>query len=73
LGASKISKDESDEGLIKAIAAGSECAMRTLYARHRVRLYHFITCLVIDTGRAEDLVSEVSATSTPASTPPPVQ
>jgi RNA polymerase sigma-70 factor, ECF subfamily len=54
-----ISRDESDEGLIKAIAVGSECAMRTLYARHRVRVYHFITRIVIDTGRAEDLVSDV--------------
>jgi RNA polymerase sigma-70 factor (ECF subfamily) len=56
---STISNDESDEGLIKAIAAGSESAMRTLYARHRVRVYRFITRIVIDTGRAEDLVSEV--------------
>jgi RNA polymerase sigma-70 factor (ECF subfamily) len=44
--ASTISKDESDECLIKAIAAGSECATRTLYARHRVRVYHFITRIV---------------------------
>jgi len=54
-----ISKNESDEDLIKAIAAGSERAMRILYARHRVRAYHFITRIIIDTGRAEDLVSEV--------------
>jgi RNA polymerase sigma-70 factor, ECF subfamily len=33
--------------------------MRTLYARHHVRVYRFIARLVIDTGRAEDLVSEV--------------
>jgi RNA polymerase sigma-70 factor, ECF subfamily len=52
-------KNESDEGLIEAIAAGSQSAMRTLYARHRVRVFRFIARLVIDTGRAEDLVSEV--------------
>jgi RNA polymerase sigma-70 factor, ECF subfamily len=50
---------QSDEALMKAIAAGDESAMRTLYARHNVRLYHFIARLVTDAGRAEDLVSEV--------------
>jgi RNA polymerase sigma-70 factor, ECF subfamily len=53
------SKNESDEGLIKAIAARSQSAMRTLYARHHVRVFRFIARLVTDTGRAEDLVSEV--------------
>jgi RNA polymerase sigma-70 factor, ECF subfamily len=50
---------QSDEALMKAIAAGDQCAMRTLYARHNVRLYHFIVRMVADAGRAEDLVSEV--------------
>jgi RNA polymerase sigma-70 factor (ECF subfamily) len=50
---------QSDVALIKAIAAGDQSAMQTLYARHSVRLYHFIARLVADTGRAEDLVSEV--------------
>jgi RNA polymerase sigma-70 factor (ECF subfamily) len=50
---------QSDEALIKAIAAGDGSAMRILYARHNVRLYHFIVRLVTDAGRAEDLVSEV--------------
>jgi RNA polymerase sigma-70 factor (ECF subfamily) len=49
----------SDEALLKAIAAGEQSAMRTLYARHNMRLYHFIVRLVTDAGRAEDLVSEV--------------
>jgi RNA polymerase sigma-70 factor, ECF subfamily len=49
----------SDETLIKAIAAGSQGAMRTLYARHHLRVYHFIVRLGSDTDRAEDLVSEV--------------
>jgi RNA polymerase sigma-70 factor (ECF subfamily) len=53
------SKNESDDGLIRAIAAGSQYAMRTLYARHHVRVFRFIAHLVTDTGRAEDLVSEV--------------
>jgi RNA polymerase sigma-70 factor, ECF subfamily len=55
----KSYKNETDEGLIRAIASGSQSAMRTLYARHHIRVYRFITRLVIDNGRAEDLVSEV--------------
>jgi RNA polymerase sigma-70 factor (ECF subfamily) len=50
---------QSDENLIRAIAAGSQAAMRTLYARHHLRVYHFIVRLGSDTDRAEDLVSEV--------------
>jgi RNA polymerase sigma factor (sigma-70 family) len=50
---------QSDEALMKAIATGDQSAMRTLYARHNVRIYHFIARLVTDAGRAEDLVSEV--------------
>jgi RNA polymerase sigma-70 factor (ECF subfamily) len=50
---------QSDEVLMKAIAAGDQCAMRILYARHNVRLYHFIARMIHDAGRAEDLVSEV--------------
>jgi RNA polymerase sigma-70 factor (ECF subfamily) len=50
---------QSDESLIKAIAGGDQFAMRTLYARHNVRVYHFIARVVSDAGRAEDLVSEV--------------
>jgi RNA polymerase sigma-70 factor (ECF subfamily) len=51
--------EQSDENLIRAIAAGSQAAMRTLYARHHLRVYHFIVRLGSDTDRAEDLLSEV--------------
>jgi hypothetical protein len=50
---------QSDDALIKAIAAGDRSAMRTLYDRHNMRLYRFILRIVADAGRAEDLVSEV--------------
>jgi RNA polymerase sigma-70 factor (ECF subfamily) len=50
---------QSDDALLKAIAAGDQSAMRTLYARHNLRLYRFIARLIPDAGRAEDLVSEV--------------
>jgi RNA polymerase sigma-70 factor (ECF subfamily) len=52
----------SDEKLIEAIAVGSQAAMRTLYARHYLRVYHFIVRLGSDTDRAEDIVSEVFLT-----------
>jgi RNA polymerase sigma-70 factor (ECF subfamily) len=50
---------QSDEALIKAISAGDQAAMRTLYARHNDRVFRFIARMVTDAGRAEDLVSEV--------------
>jgi RNA polymerase sigma-70 factor, ECF subfamily len=59
VGHSDYSPDEqSDDNLIKAIASGSQSAMRALYLRHHVRVYHFIVRLGIDADRAEDLVSE---------------
>jgi RNA polymerase sigma-70 factor (ECF subfamily) len=51
--------EHSDENLIKAIAAGDQRAMRTLYARHNVRVFRFISRLVTEPSSAEDLVSEV--------------
>src|SRR5436190_18799472 len=50
---------QSDEALMRAIAGGDQCAMRILYGRHNVLLYHFIARMISDAGRAEDLVSEV--------------
>jgi RNA polymerase sigma-70 factor (ECF subfamily) len=50
---------ESDEALIKAVTAGDQPAMRTLYNRHNDRVFRFIVQLVTDAGRAEDLASEV--------------
>ena len=47
-----------DEALIAAIAAGDERAMRTLYNRHRVRVFRFAVRLVGDAAYAEDVVSE---------------
>src|SRR5215469_5732372 len=47
-----------DETLITAIAAGDERAMRTLYNRHRVRVFRFAVRLVGDAASAEDIVSE---------------
>jgi RNA polymerase sigma-70 factor (ECF subfamily) len=49
----------SDEALISAIAAGDQCAMPFLYARHSVRVYRFVLRLTNDSSLAEDLVSEV--------------
>jgi RNA polymerase sigma-70 factor, ECF subfamily len=59
IGRHTLSDRQSDENLIKAIANGSDAAMRTLYGRHHIRVYRFITQLVFDTSCAEDLTSEV--------------
>jgi RNA polymerase sigma-70 factor, ECF subfamily len=59
LAKSRLLNAESDEALIKAIAVGDQPAMRTLYNRHNDRVFQFIVQLVTDTGRAEDLASEV--------------
>jgi len=48
----------ADEALIAAIAAGDPAAMRTLYNRHRVRVFRFAVRLVDDAAFAEDVVSE---------------
>jgi RNA polymerase sigma-70 factor (ECF subfamily) len=48
----------SDESLIAQVAAGNQSAMRTLYNRHHVRVFRFVTRLVGDATAAEDIVSE---------------
>jgi RNA polymerase sigma-70 factor (ECF subfamily) len=50
---------QSDSRLIKAIASGNRSAMRTLYLRHNVRVFRFISRIVADSALAEDLVSDV--------------
>jgi RNA polymerase sigma-70 factor (ECF subfamily) len=55
----RLSDGGSDKDLIKAIATGSQAAMRTLYGRHHIRVYRFITRVLSDACRAEDIVSEV--------------
>jgi hypothetical protein len=57
-------EERSDENLINAIATGNEAAMRTLYARHHVRIYHFIVRLGCDRagrGNLDRTISGVSA------------
>jgi RNA polymerase sigma-70 factor (ECF subfamily) len=48
----------ADEALVAAIAAGDQRAMRTLYNRHRVRVFRFVIRHVDDIASAEDVVSE---------------
>jgi hypothetical protein len=55
----KPSDRRTDENLIKEIATGNQAAMRTLYSRHHIRVYHFLARLLSDAGSAEDIVSEV--------------
>ena len=51
--------DTPDETLIRSIAAGDKQAMKTLFARHNVRVFRFLLRFVGDKATAEDLVSEV--------------
>jgi RNA polymerase sigma-70 factor, ECF subfamily len=57
--AAQSAHDGSDQALVSAIAAGDRSAMRTLYARHHVRIYRFILRMTNDVSLAEDIVSEV--------------
>jgi RNA polymerase sigma-70 factor, ECF subfamily len=52
-------ESSSDETLTRRIAAGDQSAMRTLFARYRVRVYRWLLRLVDDEALAEDLLSEV--------------
>jgi RNA polymerase sigma-70 factor (ECF subfamily) len=48
-----------DAALMASIARGDKRALRTLYARHHVRLFRFLARLVKDEASAEELLSEV--------------
>ena len=48
----------SDEMLIARMAAGQKSAMRVLFARHQLKIYHFVLRIVRDAALAEDVVSE---------------
>ncbi len=49
---------QSDEMLIRQIAAGDKSALRTLFTRHQVKVYRFVLRIVRETALAEDTVSE---------------
>src|ERR1043165_6802410 len=49
----------TDESLIERIGRRDQLAMRTLFARHRVRVYRFALSLVKDETLAEDVLSDV--------------
>jgi RNA polymerase sigma-70 factor, ECF subfamily len=53
------SEAPSDERLISRIAAGDQIALRTLFARHQVRLYRFLLRMVRDERLAEELLCDV--------------
>ena len=49
----------TDETLIERIACRDQLAMRTLFTRHRLRVYRFAVRMVRDEILAEDLLSDV--------------
>jgi RNA polymerase sigma-70 factor (ECF subfamily) len=48
----------NDEALMTAIAAGDDDAMGTLYNRHQVSVFRFVTRLIGDATAAEDIVTD---------------
>jgi RNA polymerase sigma-70 factor (ECF subfamily) len=52
-------QNSSDKALIERIARGDQLAMRTLFARHQVAVFRFVTRLVGDQAMAEDVLSDV--------------
>ncbi len=57
---SPLAKHDPDDGeLIRRIAGGDRLAMRTLFARHQVRVFRYVARLVRDEAAAEDAVGEV--------------
>src|SRR5262245_37404969 len=48
-----------DDQVMRRIALGEEAALRTLIARHEVRVFRFIQRLVGDRAEAEELTNEV--------------
>jgi RNA polymerase sigma-70 factor, ECF subfamily len=49
----------SDDALIEQIATGDKLAMRTLFARHQLRVFRFLCSIRQDQAAAEDLLNEV--------------
>jgi RNA polymerase sigma-70 factor, ECF subfamily len=49
----------ADSILLKRIACGNQLAMRTLFTRHKLRVYRFILRILQDETLAEDVMSEV--------------
>jgi RNA polymerase sigma-70 factor, ECF subfamily len=56
--AARISRQQSDESLMHAIAEGDSVAMQTLYQRHCERVKRFVLRLTDNVSVVEDIVSE---------------
>ncbi len=55
----KPAKASTDEALLARIAAQDADAMRTLFVRHKARVFRFLLRILGDAAAAEDLVNEV--------------
>jgi RNA polymerase sigma-70 factor (ECF subfamily) len=51
--------DGSDEALMARVAEGDRRAIRLLFERYQLRVYHFVLRLVGNSATAEDIVSDV--------------
>lgn len=57
--AERLETTAMDLALMARISAGDQLALRTLYARHHLRIYRFLTRMLRDGGAAEDVLAEV--------------
>ena len=56
---SKTCPSQTDEALIRAIACGNSAAMRTLFDRHRGKVFRFLQRLLRSEASADELTGEV--------------
>jgi RNA polymerase sigma-70 factor, ECF subfamily len=57
--ATQVEENDSDQMLLKHVAAGDKAAMHILFARHRGKVFRFIQRMVRNPAIAEDLASQV--------------
>ena len=57
--ATEVEENDSDQMLLKHVAAGDKAAMHILFARHRGKVFRFIQRMVRNPAIAEDLASQV--------------
>jgi RNA polymerase sigma-70 factor, ECF subfamily len=57
--AHRVRRDTLDVALVDSVAKGDEAALRTLFARHNVRIYRFVLRLTGNASIAEEIVDDV--------------
>ena len=55
----RVRHDTLDVSLVESAAKGDDAALRVLFARHNVRVFHFVLRLTGNRSIAEEIVSDV--------------